>query len=162
MSGETCKKRRVVGAARVRLPQYDEVDASQFRLMAAKRLAHDALQPVAAAGGAAMLLRYGQAEPRAIRSVGFVQDGKEFIAAPGATAKDAAEGSRIRQAVRLPEPVQPIVVPFARSSVVIAIRCRPAAQVVCRCYGVSCARPFARRRFRTSRPAFVAMRARKP
>lgn len=29
-------------------------------------------------------------------------------------------------------------------------------------YGVSCARPLARRRFRTRRPAFVAMRARKP
>jgi hypothetical protein len=30
------------------------------------------------------------------------------------------------------------------------------------CYGVSCARPFARRRFSTRRPAFVAIRARKP
>lgn len=29
-------------------------------------------------------------------------------------------------------------------------------------YGVSCARPFARRRFNTRRPALVAMRARKP
>ena len=29
-------------------------------------------------------------------------------------------------------------------------------------YGVSCARPFARRRFRTRRPALVAIRARKP
>ena len=30
------------------------------------------------------------------------------------------------------------------------------------CYGVSCARPFARRRFNTRRPALVAIRARKP
>ena len=29
-------------------------------------------------------------------------------------------------------------------------------------YGASCARPFARRRFRTRRPAFVAIRARNP
>lgn len=29
-------------------------------------------------------------------------------------------------------------------------------------YGVSCARPFARRRLSTRRPALVAMRARKP
>jgi hypothetical protein len=29
-------------------------------------------------------------------------------------------------------------------------------------YGVSCARPFARRRFNTRRPAFVAIRARNP
>jgi hypothetical protein len=29
-------------------------------------------------------------------------------------------------------------------------------------YGESCARPFARRRFRITRPAFVAIRARKP
>jgi hypothetical protein len=37
-----------------------------------------------------------------------------------------------------------------------------AVVVVTGAYGVSRARPFARRRFRTRRPAFVAMRARKP
>ena len=37
--------------------------------------------------------------------------------------------------------------------------CLSAAEIA---YGVSLARPFARRRFNTRRPAFVAMRARKP
>src|SRR5690606_21672078 len=138
------------------------VEAGQQVLVPARRLADEPLQPVALGREPAMLLRDGEAEPGYAQPVRLRQHGEVGVATPVGTTEDTPECSGIRQTVRPAEPLTPPVLGCCRS----LSRCRRRDRAVTRNagapQGVSCARPFARRRFRTSRPALVAMRARKP
>jgi len=101
-----------------------------------------------------MFLGDCQTQPTIACLIASTQNSKQFIAAPGCLVEHAAESRSIKEPVISGEPVALAV----RQSWIVARRRsrRPKG------YGVNRARPFARRRLRTRRPAFVAMRARKP
>jgi hypothetical protein len=95
-----------------------------------------------------------QTQPGNALLIASAQHRKQFVAASGGLIKHAAESGRIKESVIFREPVALA----GRQSWFVARR-RSGRWAG---YGVNRTRPFARRRFKTSRPAFVAMRARKP
>jgi hypothetical protein len=95
-----------------------------------------------------------QTEPGNALIITPAQHGKKFVAASGGLIKHAAESRRVKESVIFRKP---IALAGRQSWFVARRRCGRRAG-----YGVNRTRPFARRRFKMSRPAFVAMRARKP
>jgi len=95
-----------------------------------------------------------QTKPGKVLVIASAQHCKQFVAASGGPVKHAAESCRIKESVIFREPVALA----GRQSWCVARR----RSGRCAGYGVNRTRPLARRRFKTSRPAFVAMRARKP
>ena len=142
---------RVAGA---RLIYNDNVEPRQQFLLLAKRLSNNSLDPVARCRLTAVFLGNCQTEPGKALIIAPAQHGEKFVAAAGGLIKHAAERRRIKESVIFGEPVALA----ARQSWFVARRLggRWAG------YGASRTRPLARRRFKMSRPAFVAMRARKP
>jgi len=94
-----------------------------------------------------MLLGDCQAEPRGVDVILPAESSKQAVAAPGGLSKYAAVIGFSEQPVALFESVPSGASRGQRGSLV---------------YGVNRARPFARRRLITRRPALVAMRARNP
>jgi len=140
--------------AGARLVHNDNVESGQQFLLLAKRLSNNSLNPVTRCGLSTVFLGDCQTEPGSALLVTPAQHGKKFVAAPGGLIKHAAESRRIKESVIFGEPVALA----ACQSWFVARRLggRRAG------YGVNRTRPLARRRFKMSRPAFVAMRARKP
>lgn len=103
-----------------------------------------------------MLPGNSQAEPRLAAAVLLVENRKHLVAASFRLVEDAAVGGGIGQPVLPPEAV---VCRFACCR--RFFRWMPDRRVN-QCFGDSRTRPLARRRFNTWRPAFVAIRARKP
>jgi hypothetical protein len=141
-------------AAGARLIYNDNVEPRQQFLLLTKRLSNNSLDPVTCCRLATVLLGDCQTEPSNALIIAPAQHGKNFVAASGGFIKHAAESRRIKESVVFCEPVALA----ARQSWFVARRLggRWAG------YGVNRTRPLARRRFKISRPAFVAMRARKP
>ena len=140
--------------AGARLIYNDNIEPRQQFLLLAKRLSNNSLDPVACCRLATVFLRDCQTEPGNALVIAPAQHGKKFVAASGGLIKHAAESRRIKESVIFGEPVALA----ACQSWFVARRLggRRAG------YGVNRTRPLARRRFKISRPAFVAMRARKP
>ena len=101
-----------------------------------------------------MLLGDCQTQPCDACLIAPAEHGKELIAAAGGLVEHAAESRRIKKPVVFGEPVT-----WAARQPGFVARRRGGRMAG---YGVNRARPFARRRFKTRRPAFVAMRARNP
>jgi len=114
-----------------------------------ERFADEALDAVADDGTSGRAAGDGHAEARAAAVVQMREHGEVLVDAPGGTAENACKigaGSKAGFAVE----------PAAAGASV-----GPGGTAV-GSQGVRRARPFARRRFSTCRPALVAMRARKP
>ena len=122
-----------------RLIDDDDIESRQSVLLLPERFSNDSFYTVACRGLAAMFLGDSETESRRITRAAAAQHGKEFIATACRSPEYAAEIGCIQQAI------------FFAESMGAATD-----------YGVRRARPLARRRFRTRRPALVAMRARKP
>jgi hypothetical protein len=122
---------------------HDDIQASQFVLMLPKRFTNDTFDTVSSGCELAVLLADGESEPGCLFRARTTQYGEQFITAACRFRKNAAEVGRVQE---------PVVFGKAQPDVrVSAIYC-----------GVRRARPLARRRFSTRRPALVAIRARKP
>ena len=132
----------------------DNIDPRELALVVAKRLANDSLDAVARRGTPAMFLGYGQAEPGGFRCIWATEHGEKLVSTASCPLEDPPEVGRVEKPVVFTKPVGR----RACQSGAFARR-RDGRRV---CYGVSRARPLARRRFRTRRPALVAIRARKP
>ena len=102
----------------------------------------------------ALFFRDRQPESRLVPAAVATKYGEKAVTATSRFGKNMAVLSRIQQPVFASKPVARI----AAQSWVVTLR-RTGREVT---YGVNRARPFARRRFRTRRPALVAIRARKP
>jgi len=141
-------------AAGARLIYNDNVEPRQQFLLLAKRLSNNSLDPVARCRLTAVFLGDCQTEPGNALIITPAQHGEKLVAAAGGLIKHAAESRRVKESVIFSEPVALA----ARQSCFDARR-RGGRWAG---YGVNRTRPLARRRFKMSRPAFVAMRARKP
>lgn len=149
---ETVAQRGACGAGRIRPAEHDDVDPVQAVLVHAEGLSHRSFDPVSARGEPAVFSCYGEAQARAGSAVVAPQDGEVSIAASSCVLENTAKGGSVGQAIRSGEAGGVFHPPGDRFD-----RNRRRKR-----YGVSRVRPLARRRLRMARPAFVAMRARKP
>lgn len=139
----------------MRLIQDHDVEAAEFCLMQPKRFANNSLDPVSAAGFPAVFSRNRKTEPGEIGFIVPAQYRETLVAASKGLFEDTAEGRRRQQPMLSRKPI--------RVSAIQAFELRPADVWTAMIrYGVRRARPLARRRLSTSRPALVAIRARKP
>ena len=138
-----------------RLVQHDNVIATDNGAMLPERLTDDALQSVSSRGQAAILLADGHAKPGLFTAIRAVENGKHFVAAAFRFCEDATEGGLVDEPTASPEAAVRRVAGYCFSI-------RNLGGLGTTRYGVSFARPLARRRFNTRRPAFVAIRALNP
>ena len=160
VSFEAGDELRRVSAGRSRLVEYDQVESAESLLLLAEGFADDALDSVSCRSFATVLLRDGKAEPGEIGVIVPAEYGEPLVAAPVGLVEDAAVSGRCQEPLAFREPVRVGAIQsytLQAFLLVVAPGSRFKAD-----YGVRRARPLARRRFRTSRPALVAIRARKP
>ena len=163
MFAETRKESVVVGFMCAGSVHYNYVQPVKGVRVAPKRLAHDTLDSIPRGRKLAVFLRNRQPQPRAAATVRAIQNGKELIATSFRFVEYLAESLRVQQTVGRAES---LVVGPVRVFGSFAARCRASlvfpVGLVGLDYGVSRARPLARRCLRMRRPALVAIRARKP
>jgi hypothetical protein len=149
--------------------------------MLAEGLPHQPLQAVPFVSLSAVFPGYRQPQPGLVAAVFPGQDRKQIVATPAGFGKHMAERICIGQAVGFGEPMSrrrnragTAIRPARNQAVFVLprfVRCVRFCWILrsdamrtgdSNGQGVSCARPFARRRLSTRRPALVAMRARNP
>lgn len=146
----------VVCQVRAALVQDDDVQARQPGPVLAERFPDYAFQAIPRGCVAAVLFRYRHTEPCLTAVIFCCQHSEHLVATAAGLVEDAPERRGVRQATRS---WIPVIGPFARHVIYFCLRRRRLARGR---YGVSSARPFARRRLRTRRPPFVAILARNP
>jgi len=169
---EALDKRAVAFVGRFRLVHDDNIKAFECVLVMSKRFPDKSLEPVPSYCPFEMLLRNSQAKPGCPDRVLAAQHRKPFIPATRRFFEYTAERRSIQQPAVFAKPVPSVAFQIGdytcrRDGLDGTYRQRkPVTALALRGllagYGVSFARPFARRRLRTRRPALVAIRARKP
>lgn len=114
--------------------------------MSAKHVADEPLEPISLHGFLRGTLGNRQPESRIVLFIGVCKDGEVLIGRALGAAEDAAELRRSSQPASAGKTLRRVAADGSAT----------------RRYGASRARPLARRRLKTCRPFFVAMRARKP
>lgn len=150
---ETREQFLVGSACRRALVHDDDVESGKLILVLAKRFPNDPLYPVSTGRPAAVFFRYRKPQPSELEIVSTAQYGKPVVATSRGFVEDTIERRSIEQPVVFRKPVRRFAFQWNDLPAVATAACN---------YGVSFARPLARRRFSTRRPALVAMRARKP
>jgi hypothetical protein len=141
-----------------RLIDNNHVEPHQCGLMLSKRLPDNALDSISARRLPALFLGDRQAETSDVLLVVSAKHRKPFVLASRRFFEHPPERSGIEQPLILLEPVKSA----ASQHGVFGYGCNNRRFSGVIGYGVSLARPLARRRLRTRRPALVAMRARNP
>lgn len=137
---------------RCRLIEHNNIYAPKHVAVLPERLSDDPFQAIASRTQSAVPFTDGKTQPWRLSVVRSKKNGEHFVAAALRLFKNATK------VVLVGEPVaasKAIVWRVAYCRFTFRDRLVPYQ-------GVSFARPFARRRFNTSRPAFVAIRARNP
>ena len=137
---------------RCRLIEHNNIYAPKHVAVLPERLSDNPFQAIASRTQSAVPFTDGKTQPWRLSVVRSKKNGEHFVAAALRLFKNATK------VVLVGEPVaasKTIVWRVAYCRFTFRDRLAPYQ-------GVSFARPFARRRFNTSRPAFVAIRARNP
>ena len=139
----------LVRGCRVAAAEHDDVECREQVGMVTEAFPDEALDAIAGDGAADTLLADGEAQPtcrlRRILRTGVREHREEAVTGAAGASEDAFEVSSLAQPAGAIE-----ADPGARSRAVGGVQ------------ALRRARPFALRAFSTRRPAFVAMRARKP
>ena len=98
--GKAVKENLVVRAARARLSEDDDVEASKMRLVMAEGFPHEALQAISAGRPTTMFLGYCKSEPGIVFSVFPGQDREKIVPAPACPGEYPFEGGGIRKALQ--------------------------------------------------------------
>ena len=146
----------LVGGVRCRwLVHHNNVHAFNQVLVLSERLANNALESITASGKPAVLLRDREPEPRWPGRTSPAQHREKLVVASRRIIEDAIEVSGDEEPLFFGEAT------WLANLNAFRVLQRLGGRLRSR-YGVSLARPLARRRFSTRRPAFVAILARKP
>lgn len=165
---QAVEQRPVVCLVRSRLIQDHDVQTGKLLAVLPEGFPDNAFQSVSRHGKPAVFLGDGEPEPRDVSVIIRCQDRKHVVATAAGLFEHAIKRRGIRQAA---DSVKPVIGRITRAYVRFAFAvCRRffgsvywrVSGVGCKAYGVSCARPLARRRFNTRRPALVAILARNP
>lgn len=150
---QTTKQILVCGARGQRLVHYDDIQTVQPGLLLSKRFSNHAFNPVAPSSLFAIFFGNREPQSRELQIIFAAKHRKPVVAASHCLVKNTRERRRI---------LQPLVIRKPLRRLGLQVGCCFAVAVSAADYGVSFARPLARRRFITRRPALVAMRARNP
>lgn len=160
---QTIEQQPVTCAGRCLLVDDDDIHATEHCAVLPKRFPDDALQAIAARAQPAALFANGEPEPRVVLAIRSIENRKHFVAATFRLFEDATERAFAVEPVRAGEAL-------VRRDAGCLVRFRDCwSRIRLRAktrrfdhQGVSFALPLARRRFSTSRPALVAIRALNP
>ena len=176
MGRQTRGERIVFRPVRRLRVHHDDIQTGKRRRVLSKRFPHQAFDAIACHSLAAVLFRDRKTEASVLPAVAAIKDSEELVATSFCFSEYTTKRFGVQKPLGASKSIGMLAMPAGVCGFVGALYCRCLGRnsgrnpgnrcrfclAVRRDYGARRARPFARRCFKTRRPALVAMRARKP